>query len=347
MPVYLVGVDYFSGWWAEKPNGWFTDGHDWRPDFPQRVPLLGDYNDQATLNREIRAASSHGVDFFQFLWYYQGHTSQLSPHSEKLNAGLEHFVSSPYSNQMKFTLEYVNNEPRFWVNTDDAWHAACKTWCSYMKRKNYLRIDGRPLFKIHGLGWFLKENGNDLKLAANRIQYLRDEAKKMGLPNPLIGGGVMAGDAASLSSDEVAPYDFLATYTDIPPLPQKKELYPYSDLIQFAEQAWRSYGKSSLKDYIPYVPAGWDPRPWKYPASPSFKMPTLPEWENALEKVKLALDTYSQLGVPTSDGGRQKILLIYCWNEFGEGGIAAPTHGRDELMLQGIQKVFGSPTAHK
>ena len=72
----LVGINYFYGWWEELPNrwhshGWATNEPDWRKQFPERVPLLGCYNGQKTMDREIVAAATHGVDFFAFLWYFE------------------------------------------------------------------------------------------------------------------------------------------------------------------------------------------------------------------------------------------------------------------------------------
>ena len=40
-------------------------------------------------------------------------------------------------------------------------------------------------------------------------------------------------------------------------------------------------------------------------------------------------------------GPRQKMLLIYAWNEFGEGGIVAPTRGEGMTKLSAIAEVFG------
>jgi hypothetical protein len=56
--------------------------------------------------------------------------------------------------------------------------------------------------------------------------------------------------------------------------------------------------------------------------------------------VKTALDKYPNLGIPVT-GGRKKMLLIYAWNEFGEGGIVAPTEGDKEMKLEAIRDVFG------
>ena len=322
---YLVGVYYFAGWWRETPNKYYTAGRDWRDDFPGRIPVLGQYNEQKTMDREIIAASSNGVDFFQILWY---------PNGEKLNEGLRTFMASPNAGRMKFTVEYVNHPP-FDLPTDEAWEAACREWCSAMKHPSYLKVGGRPVFKIHGAHFFFQQNGNDPKRVEARLETLRRIAKENGLPKPLISSGVGAGVA---TGPAVASYDFLTTYMDIPQLPQKEDLYPYETLLKLAEDGWAGHAQKGEKPYVPYVPSGWDPRPWKDPR-PSFEMPTRDQWKDALMRVKAALDKYPKLGIPVK-GGRQKAILIYAWNEFGEGGIVAPTRGEGTMKLDVIREVF-------
>lgn len=332
----LVGIYYFAGWWRDEPNKYVVGGRDWRLDFPQRIPILGQYNDQKTMDREIIAASSHSVDFFQILWY--PYDAKVDPRQAKLNEGVRLFMASPHRSRMKFTVEYVNHPP-FDLPTDGAWEAACREWCAIMKHPSYLRVGGRPVFKVHGAQYFLQQNGNDPAGVAARLDVLRRIARECGLPNPLISGGVGAGGVAT--GPVAAPYDFLTTYMEMPNLPRKDEPYPYADLIEYAEDGWRRYGTGAEKPYVPYVPAGWDPRPWKDPR-PSFTMPARTEWKSALERVKTALDASARLGIPTP-GGRQKALLIYAWNEFGEGGIVAPTRGEGTMKLDVIQEVFGGP----
>jgi len=334
---YLVGVYYFSGWWRGQPNKYFTGGRDWRPDYPGRVPTLGEYNEQETMDREIVAAADHGVHFFQILWYYQGNKGQREPHQEKLNEGLRLFTASPHNSRLKFTVEFVNHPP-FGITSDAAWESACREWCKTMKHPSYLRIGGRPLFKVHGVQYFLEQNGKHPERAADRLATLRRIARELGLPNPLIGGGVGVGAVAAGSA--AAPYDFLTTYMEIPDLPRRDEPYSYETLIEYAEDGWLRYAVGSQKPYVPYVPAGWDPRPWKDPR-PSFEMPTRSEWTAALRRVKAALDASPKLGIPTAGDGRQKMLLIYAWNEFGEGGIVAPTKGEGTMKLEAIREVFG------
>jgi hypothetical protein len=299
---YLVGVYYFAGWWQPSPNKWETGGRDWRLDYPERIPTLGEYNDQATMDREIIAASSHHVDFFQILWY---------PNGGPLNEGLRTFLASPMAGRMKFTIEFVNHPP-FDLSKDADWEAACKEWCAAMKHPSSLRLDNRPVFKIHGMDYFYRQNGDDVMKVSARLDVFRRIARENGLASPLISTGVMPGGVPS--TDRTAPFDFLATYMDMPNLPQRPEPYPYELLIKHAEAGWLRYAEHSSKPYVPYVPFGWDPRPWGDPR-PSFALPTRDEWTQALTRVKAALDKHSKLGIPVK-GGRKKMLLIYAWNEF-------------------------------
>jgi len=50
----------------------------------------------------------------------------------------------------------------------------------------------------------------------------------------------------------------------------------------------------------------------------------------------------SNLGFPRKDGTTQKAFTIYAWNEYGEGGILAPTVGDQYMKLEVIKEVFGS-----
>ena len=332
---YLVGVYYFAGWWRETPNKYIIADHDWRADYPGRIPILGHYNEQKTMDREIIAASSSGVDFFQILWY---------PNGGPLNQGLRTFMASPNASKMKFTIEYVNHPP-FDLPTDEAWEAACREWCIAMKHPSYLRVGGRPVFKVHGAHFFLQQTGDDPKKAEARLDAFRRIAKENGLPKPLISGGV---GAAAETGPVAAPYDFLTTYMVVPPLPQRDEPYPYETLLKLAEDGWISQAQKGEKPYVPYVPSGWDPRPWKDPR-PSFEMPNRGQWKDALTRAKSALDKYTSLGIPIKGGpatgsrerrDRQKAILIYAWNEFGEGGIVAPTRGEGTMKLDVIREVF-------
>ena len=334
-PEYLVGVYYFAGWWPGLPNKWQTDGRDWRPDWPDRIPALGEYNEQAVMDREIAAAADHGIDFFQILYYCQRPGAPTQPHEEMLNVGLDQFMASPNSARMKFTIEVVNHAP-FDAPEIEEWRAACMVWARAMQHPSYLRIDGRPVFKIHGYDWFLKGAGRKVEVAKERLNLLRSIVREAGSGEIMLSAGVMPMEIPEgpLASE----FDFFTTYMAVPPLAARAAPYPYTKLTEDAENGWNNQIRKNPHHYVPYLAAGWDPRPWKVP-SPSFTMPTRAEWTDALQRAKRALDTEPRLGVPTRTG-RQKMLLIYAWNEFGEGGILAPTRNGGTMKLEAIRAVF-------
>ena len=122
----LVGVNYFAGWWKELPNkwhgqGWSTKDPDWRPSNPSRVPLLGEYNTQATMDQEIVTAAAHGVDFFMILYYFPKPVAQEVTHAPRLNRGFETFVASKNAGKMKFCIEYCNHG-NFSAGNDKEWN---------------------------------------------------------------------------------------------------------------------------------------------------------------------------------------------------------------------------------
>jgi hypothetical protein len=344
----LVGVHYFAGWWKPLPNKYIHRGTDWRQDYPGRVPLLGLYNDQPTMDKEIVTAARFGVDFFQILWYpvddmrrrCADEQREPPPHAEKLNEGLRLFLRSPENHRIRFTIEYVNHAP-FAIVDDASWENTCRTWCAAMRHPSYLKVGGRPVFKVHGLHAFRLQNPDAPTQVGHRIRTLRNIAQQAGLPNPLIGAG--ASPLGVPLPEALAPFDFVTTYMEVPRLEQQAELYPYEKLLDVAEKGWKDYATHCSKPYIPYLPAGWDPRPWKDPR-PSFQLPNHRQWQAALNSVKLTLEQHETLGLPTPQG-RQKLFLIYAWNEFAEGGIIAPTHGDGTMKLQTIKEVFGIRTA--
>ena len=101
-------------------------------------------------------------------------------------------------------------------------------------------------------------------------------------------------------------------------------------------------------DRVPYlanVIAGFDPRPWQE-HSPSFAFPTEAEWEAVLLQVKAQCeDPSNRFGFPDASkpSGFQPAFNIYAWNEFGEGGIMAPTRGDGFMKVQTVAKIFRTP----
>lgn len=333
----LVGAIYFAGWWPEQPNKWQdpVDRHDWRKNYPERVPLLGDYNTQSLMDKEIVAAAGYNVDFFMMLWYPD--TREFIPRQKNLNRGLEYFMASPNSGLMKFVIEYCNHPP-FHVVTDEEWNGYVKTWVNAMKHPSYLRVGNRLVFKVHDAGSFLKGSGNSVDTCLKRITRLRQKVREAGLGEMVIGGGSLA-IIANKTHWGSKVFDFSCDYNSSTNLPRRESDYPYKSLADSLTE-FRNIGVQNVIPYMPFITAGYNPRPWKVVA-PTFVLPTRDEWKQELKRVYREMILSKNLGIPLPDGTVQKAFTIYAWNEFGEGGFIAPTKKEGYMKLEGIRDVFG------
>ena len=331
---YLAGITYFSGWWDGENNGW----HSWLPKYPERTPLLGQFQSQETMDKEIIAASDYGVDFFQILWYPCYSPATAAPHNKHLGEGVRFFMASPENNRMSFSVEYCNHPP-FAVTEENHWKEACAEVVSYMKHPSYLRVGGKTIFKIHSIRAFLTDCGNDIQTAVSWIQYLCELARKEGVGDLLLGAGSWVLDDFSGIPELMAQFDFIQFYMGFPDNPQEEE-YSYEYLMEFALNEAKRCAANVPLPYLPFIPSGWNPRPWAETGNTYFNLPDKAQWKKCLSEVKELLDTNIKYRIPDGTTEGQKMFNIYAWNEYGEGGIISPTTGDGYMKLEGIAEVF-------
>ena len=344
----LVGLNYFAGWWAEMPNkwhghGWTAQEPDWRPLHPERVPTSGQYNVQATMDREIAAAASHGVDFFSILWYFPQPGSGKQVEAERLNRGLQNYLAATNSGLMHFMVEYCNAEA-FSATNDEQWTACVQAWMPALRHPSALRVDGRLVFKVHDAYRFVVGNGADAARCRRQLDELRGAVRAAGLGEMIIGCGIMSNTRVAPSAPAAQVFDFTATYMSIPEVEVREAEHPYVALAAEARAA-RALHAADPIPWVPYLAAGWNPRPWTHPqADPNhrrfFTFPARDEWAAELRAVRDDFAKYPKLGLPRRDGSLQPAFTIYAWNEFGEGGIVAPTRGEGAMKLDAIREVF-------
>ena len=347
MKDILVGASYFAGWWEPLPNKWHRhassrstqQGDDWRSDFPERVPLLGCYNNQETMDKEIQAAADHGVDFFPILWYYMKDGAEPEPNSRFLNRAVGEFGASPHAHHMHYFIEFCNHPP-FEVTTHEQWDECLNIWKPMIAHPSYLRVGDKLVFKIHGAQHFINQNGGDINRCRAQIDSLRNMARSAGLGEMLIGGGVMALGGIGPGHPVAELFDFTCTYMDLPDLEQRDEDYPYETLADLSRAARHIHCRDAIP-YVPYLPAGWCPRPWPDRRA-YFQLPDSRQWTLELRRMKEDLRDMPNLGFPLPDGSIHPAFTCYAWNEYGEGGIIAPTVGDGYMKLEGIKSVFAS-----
>ncbi len=331
----LVGISYFAGWWEPLPNKWTILGQDWRVRYPARVPLLGEYKNQATMDREIAAAADHGVDFFIILWYpltaaHEGGNAPL------LNRAVREFMASPRAHRMKFMIEYCNHPP-FIARSDSEWK---NEWFELLRaalvHPSYLRIDGQPVIKIHSGHHLIQACDGNLDRVKERLDSVRALAREIGADQPLMGAGVGSREPIAEGHWAADLFDFTATYMDVPPDELRDEDYPFSRLADFTHEGRMVHAQDAVPS-MPYVPAGWNPSPRGDPRA-RYQLPTKEQWGEMLRQVEFDLNQHTTFGLPGA-----KAFTIYAWNEYGEGGFVAPTRGEGYMKLREIRRVFGRP----
>ena len=198
-----------------------------------------------------------------------------------------------------------------------------------------MRINGKPVFKVHGLNYFYNQCGSSEEKVKERLDYLRLVARNKGVGEIIIGAGVMSDAVNKVEISCSALVDYVTTYADFPKDEARKEPYPYEKLTNQAAEGRKFIAPQLKAPYVPFVMSDWYPRPWGV-ESGQYAYPTHEEWNDCLEKVKDALDTYENMRF---EG--KKMFTIYAWNEFGEGGIMAPTAGFGTMRLDTLSEVFG------
>ena len=95
--------------------------------------------------------------------------------------------------------------------------------------------------------------------------------------------------------------------------------------------------------------AGWDARPWNTPPSWYFNDPEYTVDGENWGRTPEAFAAHLQAAIDWIDDNPdlatpERLLMIYAWNEFGEGGYIAPTLGDPNgLYLDAVASVTGIP----
>jgi hypothetical protein len=190
------------------------------------------------------------------------------------------------------------------------------------------------------------------------LDELRDAARAAGLGELIIGGGIDGFTWTPTTAQTGYKYDWVGQYGTVPPLTKLLKpapaIYPAAVLGEFntmerqrhidwaTNQSRLANQSSTLGTFLPLVMTGWDAMPWGGEGRPRFTPYTGDEWISQLRSVESQMVAPgAAAGFPLPGGGVQAAFSMYCWNEFGEGGMLAPTEGLGSSRINAIKTVFG------
>ena len=316
-PPLKVGVYYFDGWagknrkaddpkesWAKNVPSHVT--RRMLEDFPDREPVWGWWDDSMSImERQIDLAADNGVEFFVFCWYWRDTNGPINPEAIEnlyLHTSLNLYMKAKNRNRIKYSLLIANHGGAEIKGTEN-WEKATEYLVQYFEDPQYLTVDGKPLVVIF----------HPADVDNEALDRMQEVSKELGLPGLAIAG-----------CDNKPDQNF--TYKTHYNIGLGKfggaEEHDYADLINEHKKQWTG---TEEQPYIPEVTVGWDKRPWENKdgsGRQDWYFPRSPELFKSF-----LLDAVSWMDEHPTQTTKERIVLVYAWNELGEGGYLVPTKG--------------------
>ena len=329
-----IGVYYFDGWagkhrQADNPNEpWAKNAptHLTRrfvEEFPGREPVWGWRDDDlAIMERQIDLAADNGVDFFLFCWYWFDNGGPINIdaiRNDSKHQSMELYLKAKNKHRVKFSLLIANHQG-FDIKGVENWGEATDFWMQYFKDPQYVTVDGKPLVVLFG------SNGID----NDGLARMQEVAKKGGLKNGLAIAGCGG------NTRDKTGFTHSTHYNVIPGYSAGSEEHKFAELVKATKDQWIG---TEQQPYIPLLTAGWDKRPWENSDRPNSRGWYFPD--SSPEQFKNFLtDAIQWMDDNPTKTTKERIVLIYAWNELGEGGYLVPTkEDPDAAKLKMIKSV--------
>jgi hypothetical protein len=314
----LVSTYYFGGWAGHNSNcsTWDKNAPTHATEklekhFSGRKPIWGWRDDSnAIMRKQINLASQNGIDCFFFDWYWSDNNSTINKNAidaNPLHDCIKRFMSAKNNNKMKFAM-MIANHSGFEIKGKDNWISLVDYMSShYFNHKSYLKFDGKPVIAVFSP-----------KDMFPYVKEMKNEAMRKGFPGLYI---IALGEHNNPDVDAVGWYNIREAETGVST--ERK----YEDFTHYIERCW--YKNPRL---YPVVMSGWDQRPWNNQNNTLYYTGRTPKlFGEHLSKAYEFLDNCTL---------SHKLIMIYAWNELGEGGYIVPCKEDPKgLYLKEVRKV--------
>lgn len=303
----IVGAYYFGGW-AGHP----ATQHDWdknapshateklEKDFIERMPLWGWRDDSdVIMEKQIDLASSNGINCFFFDWYWADNKNCINIKSiehNSLHDCIKRFANVRNNIKMTFAL-MISNHQGYEIIGKDNWVTAIDFMSQkYFHHPRYLKFDGKPVIAVF--------KGDTMY---PYLSDIREAAVKNGFPGIYI----------ICLSYRYKGFDAYSWYSTFESYNKETPSKRYKHLTEFTERQWNDLKRDTI---FPEVMAGWDKRPWEINNKKTVY------YTNRTPKI-FGKHLYNAYRFLENKKYSHKLILIYAWNEIGEGGYLIPTKG--------------------
>lgn len=325
-----VGLYYFDGWSGGTDKAHLTKLL--TTEFADRKPVWGwKDNTVEIMQRQIDFCADHDIAFWAFDWYYPEGKTKATP----LNNALGLYLKAANRQRLKFCL-LVANHTDFRIGPKD-WDACCATWVELFQKPTYLRLNGQPLLILLS-HYDLQQAFGSVEEVRKALDSLRAKAKKAGLPGVAIA--TCTTPEAQLDVYVRSGYSLLTGYNYPLGVFSGDGSQPFRKLIEGHQRIFDQFAQHTPLPYAPVITAGWDRRPWEQGVTPPEKMSS---WY--ADRSPKLVEEFVRSGVQWMDRHPDKttperLMLIYAWNENGEGGYLTPTTKDGTAYLEAVRRAI-------
>lgn len=302
-------------------------------------PLLGLYDETLpeVADWQIQWALSHGISWLAVDWYWNQGEEFID---EALHEGL---MKSRLFDKIDFCLLWANQEPtatnfRPYDYSPETMRELATTLCQrYFRLKNYLKVEGKPVFMIFLPAALVNDNGSKAE-ARRALDAFREVVTKNGFPGAFLVGlqnSPVVADLRSVGFDAVSSYSFLFAGVT-PDRKDGRAGYDYDKVARNYKDGLAEAKRAANAQGLPYIPtawAGWDDLP-RYTRkdfeSSSFTRETTPE------RFRSLMEFLPEVTDPTL-----QLALVEAWNEWGEGTAIEPGNKHRFGFLTSILDALG------
>lgn len=361
---WTVGVWYFGAWEPEYSlGGWEILAYE----HPERIPLL--YDSNATESRHfgiqyyrnsspdvmtwhVHWMRQFGINLMLFTWFPVVGPDGGVDHSHYANRSLEQAFlgkdtvggppvsTNPFADKMKFAVQWTNHFEASGYPRGTFEYALEQ----FFPQPNYWRIDGRPVFIVHSNHELWTALGGSDDAVRAELARWKSLAAGAGVAEPyLIATDVRYPDSAphvlALGYDGVMHYAFgLIEDGTVTEGMKDRSGYVWNEVaMDFETQTvphhratWSSIAGSIGEDYllsgVPMMDMSKTGRPTRF-VTKGATPENLPLMLRAAKEVQAEHDL-------------RKVLVLYAWNEWFEGGYLEPSTEYGYDWLKAIEKEF-------
>nr|WP_288812023.1 glycoside hydrolase family 99-like domain-containing protein [uncultured Sphingobacterium sp.] len=326
----LLGAYYFDGWTLNSSH--ITPAL--KKSFNLREPKWGWVtSSQSIIDKQILEASNAGLAFFSFCWYPNEENKKNA-----LNNALGLFHQSKYKNRLKFCLLIANHEGSY--ITPENWDKSTDQWIKEFSSDQYLSVEQKPLIIFFSIENLITKFGSPaaVKVAFNSFRL---KATNSGLDGLSIAGcvgtsGTTLGLSQQCGFDLVTGYNYHG-YA----FKGEKQQIPIDSMQKTEYKIWNFVSHWSKLPYIPVSTLNWDPRPWSNKRN-GYNDAHYYVGYSQQSVYKSVSQLVNWIKGNPENITREKIGLLYAWNENGEGAYLTPSKNGDN-MLEGVKRALQSP----